>query len=841
MDRIRSLLLARTHVVVMDPDVIASASTRPSRDADVERLEDELAQLGFVMSLDLASTLRRMPMQAIQELRRWIQGTLASEVGTQRPDVPLAAAPAQAPAYVRRILAWLATSAEQPCPWCAEIKHVGALDACGHLVCRSCWDSMGFTGCPTCHRRVTLGEPFMAVPPAPWVTKHGGTLTLVHLAFDLLGTARARFERLLARTAALSAREREEIEAYVDDLGPRVTEWLPAAIPNRESMAVVVARLWLVAPDRAAIVTATRAYVRDATDVLRIAAVLMGGPPDLAGTLRLSSVPRGLRRAVLSALDALPLEETVEVMLRRRGLWKCIGERLHPFEHVDALPNAALAFAVLRRTNLARTSFGPQLRDRAVRVAFLYVEDDIAKPIAWAGPIEDALRAGNPRSALVRLTHRPAELLRRADHLVRLAQTRQLEALQTILKAVELSATKGPPAEMLALAAHVARRGRPWKRRVFFPRGRVLDAWSRADRRTPLRGDAIAVMVGAIRRQLCNRAEANRPFARAVIDRALVDLVVPTKARPIKSRVVWPRGSEMALPDGPEVRLFLHWQEPASKPATLRFAVEMFDHEWQHVATAPTVREGTTAYVDLHLEQTAMRGVRHLVMAVAGEQRRFDRLPQCFVGAVLPPKEGVAFDPHVVAERFDLQGRGLVSIPLAVDVSERRLRWLAVRIPGETALAEAGGYRAALAHVGRDLADVIGTHARPTMWDVACVHAAARANVIYIRERDNSFTMYRRRDNESKTARLGRLMSGAADDGRVSGLPASDAPMWFALMSGMTLPRGSVGFVHDVRGLASDGGRGSDGIERLAASDLVAELSLRPRDDAPTEPQKRSP
>jgi hypothetical protein len=49
MDRIRTLLLARTNVVVMDPDLVASASTRPSRDADVEKFEDELAQLGYVM------------------------------------------------------------------------------------------------------------------------------------------------------------------------------------------------------------------------------------------------------------------------------------------------------------------------------------------------------------------------------------------------------------------------------------------------------------------------------------------------------------------------------------------------------------------------------------------------------------------------------------------------------------------------------------------------------------------------------------------------------------------------------------------------------------------------
>jgi hypothetical protein len=72
MDRIRTLLLARTHVVVMDPDLAASAATAPARDVDLEKLEDELSQLGYVLSLELAMMLRRLPQQTIQELRGWI-------------------------------------------------------------------------------------------------------------------------------------------------------------------------------------------------------------------------------------------------------------------------------------------------------------------------------------------------------------------------------------------------------------------------------------------------------------------------------------------------------------------------------------------------------------------------------------------------------------------------------------------------------------------------------------------------------------------------------------------------------------------------------------------------
>src|SRR5438552_1964116 len=146
MESIRTLLLARTHTVVLDPDQVASAATRPTRDVDLAKFEDELAQLGFVMSLDLAITIRRLPFAAIQELRGWITRTLVTQVGALRPRVPLfRELPAGTPSdpgtlYLRRILTWLATVAKQPCPWCGQIKTVGALDPCGHLVCRDCWD-----------------------------------------------------------------------------------------------------------------------------------------------------------------------------------------------------------------------------------------------------------------------------------------------------------------------------------------------------------------------------------------------------------------------------------------------------------------------------------------------------------------------------------------------------------------------------------------------------------------------------------------------------------------------------------------------------------------------------
>jgi len=383
-----------------------------------------------------------------------------------------------------------------------------------------------------------------------------------------------------------------------------------------------------------------------------------------------------------------------------------------------------------------------------------------------------------------------------------------------------------------------------WPRRVFFPKSEVLRAWGAPDTREPLRADAIGAIATAARGELLARAEALRNFPRAVIDRALVDLLVPIGERNASpARVAWPRGSELALPEGQLLRLFLHWEEAAGKRCDLDLSVAMYDASWRHVGTcdftnlvvggfaraavhsgdltsAPAPL-GASEFIDLHVEKLHALGARHLVMVVFSYNSvPFDRLPHAFAGLMLSPEEGAAFQPRAVAQRFDLRGSSLITVPLTVDLGERRLRWLDVHVRDRGDMHQVGGYRAALAHIAHDLEDFVATHARPTMWDLACVHAAARANVVYVRERDGTFTMYRRRDSEKPLARLARLLSGTADSFRVAALAKSEAPTFCALLTGLDLPKDSTGYILDARELRSE-------ITRLSAGDLVAQLGPR--------------
>ena len=99
------------------------------------------------------------------------------------------------------------------------------------------------------------------------------------------------------------------------------------------------------------------------------------------------------------------------------------------------------------------------------------------------------------------------------------------------------------------------------------------------------------------------------------------------------------------------------------------------------------------------------------------------------------------------------------------------------------------------------------------------IHAVARANIVYVRERSGAIAAYRRRDTEQALTRLARLHAGDDPDAMLDVLPPANAPTWFALLrDDIALPAGSAGYVLDPRST-------SEGIDRLSAADLVGELA----------------
>src|SRR5262249_50338569 len=164
-------------------------------------------------------------------------------------------------------------------------------------------------------------------------------------------------------------------------------------------------------------------------------------------------------------------------------------------------------------------------------------------------------------------------------------------------------------------------------------------------------------------------------------------------------------------------------EEPPGTRIDLDLSVAMFDAAWRHVATcddaslligeraavhsgdqtsaAPPL--GASEFIDLDVDRLRALGVRHAVMMVLSyDTVPFERLSYGFAGVMRSPADGEPPEPRAAAQRFDLHGWSAITVPFALDLEARRASWLDVHITGFGALHAAGGYRAALAHLGRD-------------------------------------------------------------------------------------------------------------------------------------------
>ena len=104
---------------------------------------------------------------------------------------------------------------------------------------------------------------------------------------------------------------------------------------------------------------------------------------------------------------------------------------------------------------------------------------------------------------------------------------------------------------------------------------------------------------------------------------------------------------------------------------------------------------------------------------------------------------------------------------------------------------------------------------RPTLWELACLHAAARARTVEVRRGDEAVERWARRPDESPAAFLAAFRDGRRPP---DAAPAADGPVLAALLrDDVGLPPGSA-----VYALERD--RHDPAVEPLTAADLLAPL-----------------
>ncbi|MGY0458660.1 TerD family protein [Kitasatospora sp. cg17-2] len=379
---------------------------------------------------------------------------------------------------------------------------------------------------------------------------------------------------------------------------------------------------------------------------------------------------------------------------------------------------------------------------------------------------------------------------------------------------------------------------------MFFPKGPAAKAYLADDTRPALDADVVERATAVLTGEALRRAAELPPVDLAVVDAELHGITAPFAERTAsRALVTLPRGSELTLPDGRTLRLFLHWTESDTSGRTdLDLAAAMFDADWNHIGTCDFTHlrfadeaavhsgdltsapapNGSSEFADLDLDLLAAAGVRYVVAVVLSYNNvPFDRLAEAFAGVMVRDEHGTTgpvFDPRQVEQRFDLTSPARASIPMVLDVAGRTMRWLDV-VQGVSGTHHAvHRHTDALAALGRHLTGHFATGARVGLGEVALWHAAARARAVAVRHLDGTVSGYRRRAGEDVPAFAARI--GTPDTDRAVGaVDLTGAQLAFLLRGDLALPAGAQ--VYALHPAALDAGA----VRLLAATELVAALA----------------
>ncbi|WP_052412483.1 MXAN_6230/SCO0854 family RING domain-containing protein [Streptomyces mutabilis] len=846
-------LLSRRGAVYLTAPAPLPVTSSPDSLAGITLLEADLLERGFLLSNGLRQALTRHTDTQLAVTGRALLADIDAALGADRDHTPLFRSfPASTPTdtlalYVDRVLSVLLQTPEQPCVLCSSNATVHAVAPCAHLVCTSCFDGADLSACPICQRHIDADDPFLrphhhrptagahrALPDRLRILTHGGDLA------DRTADATAELTVLLSRTGALSPQDTDDLATLLDAAGDRTDlQWLPETIPGRETKARVLAWLLDEPTHYPTVLPAVTARLTTATDILRLEAVRSGGDAGLVTLTRFTAIPRPLRRALLQALDQLDVTLAAEDMRRHTQAWKHLAERLHPFEYATRYPQAALAIAALRKTTLTDDLLSRTLKATARRVPAASTNRPKVALALWSSRVETALAEADVARALPLLAQRPGELLRRLDHVLRTAGD---DHAQRVLDALEYAAPRVAPAVVLSALGEIRTRTRKGTKRVFFPKGGNARAHIAADERAPLPGAVVDRAVSILTGEILRRAGRLTPVDTAVIDAGLDGVIAPFAERTAsRALVTLPRGSELPLPDGRTVRLFLHWMESADSGTTdLDLSAAMFSDAWEHIGTCDYTRlrfagsaavhsgdlqsapapRGANEYVDLDLDQLAAAGVRYLVAAVFSYNNvPFDQLAEAFAGFMARDEDGntgAVFDPRKVEQRFDLTGQARASVPLLIDVQGRTMRWLDI-VRGVTGTHHAVHRHAHdLANLGEGLTGLFTSGARVGLGELATWQATARATNVVIRHLDGSTTAYQRRPEETTADFAARVGTPHAD--QHVDLDVTDVHLAYLLRGDLTLAAGSEAYALHPAGLDARQ------VRLLGASDLISAL-----------------
>jgi hypothetical protein len=472
------------------------------------------------------------------------------------------------------------------------------------------------------------------------------------------------FSLLVASKTSISAQDKADVTWFISQYRDDILRLLPDEIPSRENLATVGASLLRLTNNGAEWLSSR---VKTATDVLRLAVAMSDGDVSLAAAAKFTRFSRSERSLLLSWIDrcANPTED----MLRWKGRWIRLGERLHPGDYSKRFPKAFAAFGVLR-SDLPFETF--------------------------SSAVEKHLISGDGAAAVTLLATRPGELTRRLDHLLRTAKMPD-----AVVDAFRQHAASVSTPVLLQAMTHFARRSEPSGLRTIFPKGKVAKVQAIENNLPMLPPGTDKAIAEICEDTLVGRFRALPPLGRCYLDGRLSDFLVPFSQRSAaKTLRTLVRGSRLSMPDCKVLRFFLWWRNGSSR-TDIDLSAALYDAELKYVDVVAYYNlknfggchsgdivdapEGAAEFIDLDVERTKAAGVRYVVMSINSfTMQPYCDLPECFAGwmARQSAGSGEIFEPRTVQDKVDIASDTRVCLPAVFDLVERRVLWMDIALNG---------------------------------------------------------------------------------------------------------------------------------------------------------------
>ncbi|MCK9615922.1 MAG: TerD family protein [Candidatus Omnitrophica bacterium] len=513
------------------------------------------------------------------------------------------------------------------------------------------------------------------------------------------------YQNLLGSKTAWSQQDIEDVGILVNAFPSVVIE----SVPCKENLATVVG----IFRSQGRKTYSLAHLFKTVTDVLRYAVKISGGDvslsePPVFGKMKRSD--RAFIKNVLEKICAKDIGTAIDDMYRFKPYWERLAEKIHPHEKSDFNYNLKMAYSSLYKKYGFKTQ---------------------------ASIVENGIKNGDWNQVKEVLSHRPGEMARRLDHLLRTQDP--YEVLSLFREVAEQVSTQ----VLMQVRTHFQKR---LGLRVAMPKGNLTTAtilpFHKNDEAMSYASDEV---VGICESALLQRFKKLPALGKVYIDPELKGYNIPFAMRSASSTGMKTlvRGTKTALEGRKYLRFFVWWKgygvdidlSATALDANFNKVADIcfynLRENWAcHSGDIVTAPNGAAEYIDIDTREAVNRGIRYVLMSVISFRGTpYKEIEECCGGYIERDLQstGKIHEIKTVKQCFRLTGDTTSNLAMAFDLIENKMVWMDISLKRRFAYCNTVG-KSGTGIVNGIKALVCGK--RPNLYDLLTIHATARGEIV---------------------------------------------------------------------------------------------------------------